>query len=148
MSQQFFRSLFSCQALGNLKECSTMMNEETILDFGLKVRQFRTALALKVEDLAALSGLKVSEIIAIEQGTFPLTHPVVAALVEALIDAPSMLFQTPAAGPTKGSLSADTGTVAGGLFDAASPEVQEATLSLLREIAKAGVSPPANSPSN
>ena len=121
------------------------MNEETIVDFGLKVRQFRTAFNLKIDALAALSGLKVSEIIAIEQGTFPLTHPVVAALVQALRDAPSTLFQTASA---KGSLSAGGGTEAGDFFNAAPPEVQEATLWLLREIGKGSVSPPANSPSN
>lgn len=152
MSQQFFRSLFSCQALGNLTECSTIMNEEEIIDFGSKVRLFRTALALELEELAARSGLKISEIIAIEEGTFPLTRPVISALVQALTDAPSTLFQTPAAAAatttTKGSLSAEPGTVAGDLFDAAPPEAQEAALAILREIGKAGGSPPTNNPSN
>jgi transcriptional regulator with XRE-family HTH domain len=138
MSLQSFRSLFVCQALGNPTGCSTNMNNEGVIDFGVKVRLFRTALALELEELALLSGLRVSEILAIEQGTFALTHPVVTALVQALTEAPSTLFRA----TTKGSLSADPGMTAGDFFNAAPPEAQEAVLAILREVAKAPVSPP------
>ena len=99
------------------------------MDFGKEVRRRREALGLTIEQLAERAGLTPNYVGTVETGRRDPSLSTVLALAKGLRIQPAELF---------GGLEAlsPAAIEAGRLFEAASPEVQDAVLRLLRAVTR------------
>jgi transcriptional regulator with XRE-family HTH domain len=99
------------------------------VDFGKEVRRRRKALGLTIEELAERAKLTPNYVGTVETGKRDPSLSTILALAKGLHVPPAELF-----GSAK-ELS-PAGVEAGRLFEAASPDVQDAVLKLLRAVTR------------
>ncbi len=109
------------------------MKDEHLIAFGRRVRRIRTVLGLTTNELAARSGMTVSQLVSIEGGRCALTLKMVQALIQGLGCAPKVLLRATA---VRSSLTLEDLAERWALFEPASPEVQAAALAILRNVAR------------
>ena len=127
----FSRTLLELAQSGSV---GPMSHDEQRLIFGTKVWKVRTLFGLTTAEVAERSGLTRKQIVSIEHGECHCTLEMVLALAKGVGVEPEMLFRM---WITARPLCLDElAAMPGSLFNAASPEIHEAVMAILRCIKK------------